>query len=311
MTLRTVLLSAAALLLGLILVSLLLLREINSQQRFRIRVEMLHGHARARHAARGEALHVAALRLLGRLGQAILKTGMISKSSLKDVEHTLATSGFRGGPAVSAFVGGKVLFLCLCPTLAWLLTRHMSGAPLFRMILPTAAAVLGLVTPDILVKKWRQHYLDRLEQALPDALDMLVICTQAGLALAPAIVRVADELQTSYREIAAEFAMTAHELQVSADSRTALINLGQRTGLDSFKRLVTTLGQAIQYGTPVSDALRILSSEMRQEALTRFEERAARLPVLLTLPMIMFILPCTFLIVGGPAIIQVSKVFIH
>lgn len=311
MTSRTLLLSAAALLLGLVLVSLLLLREFDRQQRLRMRVQMLHGQMRVLAATRSEALHTTILRLLGRLGQAILKTGMISQSSLKDVENTLATSGLPKGTAVGAFIGGKVLFLCLCPLLAWFVTRNMSEPALFRMLLPTVAAVLGLVTPDILVKKWRQHYLDRLEQALPDALDMLVICTQAGLALAPAVIRVANELQTSYREIATEFAMTAHEFQVSPDSRTALTNLGKRTGLDSFKRLATTLGQAIQYGTPVSDALRILSSEMRQEALTRFEERAARLPVLLTLPMIMFILPCTFLIVGGPAIIQVAKVFVH
>ena len=89
----------------------------------------------------------------------------------------------------------------------------------------------------------------------------------------------------------------------------AITNLGQRTGLETFKRLATTLVQTIHYGTPISDALRALSSEMRQEMLTRCEERAARLPVLLTLPTIVFILPCVFLIAGGPAMIQVMKSF--
>ena len=92
-----------------------------------------------------------------------------------------------------------------------------------------------------------------------------------------------------------------------SDSRVALGNLGARTGLDSVKRLVTTLIQTMVYGTPLTDALRTLSAEMRQEALTAFEESAARLPTMLTLPMIIFILPCVFLIAGGPAVIQVMR----
>ena len=88
----------------------------------------------------------------------------------------------------------------------------------------------------------------------------------------------------------------------------ALTNLGTRTGLDCLKRLGSTLIQTMQYGTPLSAALRVLAAELRQETLTKFEERAARLPVLLTLPMILFILPCVFLVVGGPAVIQVVNV---
>ena len=96
-----------------------------------------------------------------------------------------------------------------------------------------------------------------------------------------------------------------------SDSRVGLVNLGTRTGLDGFKRLGATLVQTIQYGTALSDALRILSAEMRQEMLNRFEAKAARLPVLMTLPTIGFILPCVFMIGGGPAIIQVMKSFSH
>jgi tight adherence protein C len=96
-------------------------------------------------------------------------------------------------------------------------------------------------------------------------------------------------------------------LQVMSDSVLALTQLGTRTGLDSLKRIAMTLAQTLQYGTPLTDALRILSADMRQEALVRYEEKAARLPVMLTLPMIVFILPCVFIIVGGPAVIQVFR----
>jgi tight adherence protein C len=92
-----------------------------------------------------------------------------------------------------------------------------------------------------------------------------------------------------------------------ADSRLALANLGSRTGVEGLVRLGTTLIQSLQYGTPLTASMRVLASEMRQDTLTRFEARAARLGVLLTLPMIIFILPCVFLVVGGPAAIQVMR----
>ena len=119
------------------------------------------------------------------------------------------------------------------------------------------------------------------------------------------MIRVSDEMKFSYRDLSIEFALTANELNMMSDTRVALHNLGLRTGIESFRRLAMTLIQTIQYGTPLTDALRTLSAEMRQEALTAFEESAARLPTMLTLPLIIFILPCVFLIAGGPAVIQV------
>ena len=287
-----------------------LLREADRRQRLESRILMLHGQSSGRHDER-EAFTVVAMRVLGNVGQAILRTGMISSDALKDVENTLAMTGLRGSQGVGVFIGCKIMLAGGCPVIVWLLTGGLGLPGIMHVLLPLVGAIVGLLLPDYLVSSWRRRYLGRLEQALPDALDMMVICSQAGLALGPAIIRVGAELQNSYPELAAEFGMTANELQIMADSRIALNNLGKRTGVDSFKRFSTTLVQTIQYGTPVSDALRILSSEMRQEALTRFEEKAARLPVMLTMPMIIFILPCTFMIVGGPAIIQIMKAFIH
>jgi tight adherence protein C len=96
-------------------------------------------------------------------------------------------------------------------------------------------------------------------------------------------------------------------MRVNADRRVVLMNMGKRTGLVSLRRLGVTLVQTLQYGTPLSQALRTLSMEMRQESLTRFEARAGRLPVLLTVPMIVFVLPCVFLIVGGPAVVHIMR----
>lgn len=115
----------------------------------------------------------------------------------------------------------------------------------------------------------------------------------------------------AHPRLARELVITSDELNLIADSRVALNNMGTRTGLVSLRRLAATLLQSIHYGTPLSSALRSLATELRQETLTRFEERAARLPVLLTIPMILFILPCVFLIVAGPVAVQVLKAMKH
>jgi tight adherence protein C len=149
----------------------------------------------------------------------------------------------------------------------------------------------------------------KVEASLPDALDMLLICTQAGLPLEPALGRVSQEIRTAHPQIAWEFEQTVNELQVNSDAKAALTNLGERTGLESVKRLTNTLVQTMQYGTPLGEALRALGGEMRTETLIRFEEKAARLPVLLTMPMVGFILPCIFIIVAGPAALRLMEAF--
>jgi tight adherence protein C len=161
----------------------------------------------------------------------------------------------------------------------------------------------------MVVRRLRDTYVKKVEASLPDAMDMLLICTQAGLPLEPALTRVAQEIAEAHPQIAWEFEQTVQELQMNSDVRVALTNLGERTGLESIKRLTTTLIQTMQYGTPLGEALRTLGGEMRQETLIRFEEKAARLPVLLTLPMVAFVLPCIFIVVAGPAGLRLVAAF--
>jgi tight adherence protein C len=294
----------------MVLSGIVLMRELRQDDRFAARVRMVHGQPPAtKRKPEGEAIRAAAMRFMASIGQIILRTGMVSARTRAELQNTLASSGLRGTQGVGVFIGAKIMLVAGLPALTWLATHDMHMSHMIHTLLPPGAGVLGLLSPDWLVGKQRKRYLAKLAQGLPDALDMMVICTQAGLGLGPAIIRVGAELQYSYREIAIEFEQTANELQILADARMAITNLGERTGLDTFKRLATTLVQTIHYGTPISDALRVLSSEMRQETMINCEERAARLPVLLTLPTIVFILPCVFLISGGPAIIQVMRTF--
>lgn len=292
--------------------SIWLLREIRRVERLAARVRVIHGQPPAiRNSAEPAAIRAAIVNSIAAVGQAILRSGMVSARTLSELENTLATSGLRGAQGVGLFIGGKLMLMAGLPVVVWLLLQHAGVSGLFATLLPAGAGVIGLLAPDWVIGNQRKRYLRKIEHGLPDALDMLVICAQAGLGLGPAVIRVATEMQHAYREIAMEFEQTANELQVMSDSRLAILNLGTRTGLDSLKRLSTTLAQTMQYGTPLSDALRVLSAEMRTEMLTRFEERAARLPVLLTLPTIAFILPTVFIIAGGPAMVQVMHTFHH
>jgi len=163
------------------------------------------------------------------------------------------------------------------------------------------------MAPDMVLRRIRSRYLAALDAGIPDALDMMVICSQAGLGMETSIERVGIEIRHAHTQVADELTRTAHEMQVNADTRLALVNLSKRTGLDSMRRLATVLIQSMQFGTPLSQALRALSAEQRQEMLSKFEAKAGRLPVLLTLPMIVFILPCVFLVVAGPAMVDVYR----
>ena len=245
------------------------------------------------------------------LGFAVVRTGLLSKRTLTELEQTLQAGGFRGGNGLGLFIGSKLLLVVLLPLAAFVLLRNVHMRPMLHIATVGGAAVIGLLSPDFVIRNMRQKYLKAVERGLADALDMMIICAEAGLALEAAIRRVSVEIVHAHPRLAEELSITSGELNMISDSRVALTNMGARTGLPALRRLGGTLVQTIQYGTPLSVALRTLATELRQETLTRYEEKAARLPVLLTIPMIVFILPCVFLIVAGPIAVQVIERFRH
>jgi tight adherence protein C len=300
-------LSAAAVALPVFLAaSLTLLRLLRRQDRLAARVQLSRGIAPVKDAtSRDDTIGHNWKSAIRRLGEFILRKGFLSSRTRAELELTLMSAGLRGRNGLEFFVGVKILLLVSCPVLAVLALQGTSIPLSLTWIMVAIACVLGLLAPDFVLRHQRKRYVQRVEQGVPDALDLLVVCAQAGLGLTAAIVRVAEELQQGKADIGLELAITASEMQIMTDSRAALLQLGSRTGVQGLVRLSKTLAQSIQYGTPLSQSMRSLSAEMRQETLTRFEARAARLGVLLTVPMIVFILPCLFLVVGGPAAVQV------
>ena len=298
-----VLACGVAIVLGL---SLLLYRDQRRMERLSMRLRMVQPNAAAREREIEARLSVP-LRVVTAIGETIAGSGAISTRTLEDLRQTLQVAGFRGRHGLGLFVGTKLLLVVGLPlatlALPWLLHRDIP----YPSAMLSLAAGIGLLSPDKIVQGLRKRYLQALEAGMPDALDMMVICGQAGLGLEASIERVGVEIHYAHPAVAEELTRTAHEMQVNADTRTALINLGNRTGLESARRLAGVLIQSMQYGTPLTQALRALAAEQRQEMLAKFEGRAARLPVLLTLPMIVFILPCVFLIVAGPAMVDVYR----
>ncbi len=290
--------------------AILLLRAEQSSQRLTRRIAFIRTAAGMQDLQRSLGPD-GLLTWIAALGRTVARSGLLSHKTVSELELTLSVAGFRGPNGLGLFVGSKLLLFFGLPTLAWFGLDMLDLSGTVHLGGTAIAAIVGLLGPDYTVRSLRSSHLKRLDRGLPDALDMMVICSEAGLPLEPTISRVAQEIGLTHKAVADELQHTATELRLLSDRRTALLNMGTRTGLDSLKRLSTTLVQTMQYGTPLSQALRSLSAEMRTEMLTRFEARAARLPVLLTVPMIVFILPSIFAVVGGPAMLKVLASLHH
>jgi tight adherence protein C len=152
---------------------------------------------------------------------------------------------------------------------------------------------------------------DAAVEGLPNALELLVICIEAGLSLEDALDRVVIELRGSHPVLAEQLAITSADLKILPSRDQALANLAERVDRPEIRSVVTTLAQTMRYGTPLAQAMRVVASEMRNEALVALEEKANRLPVLMTVPMMLFIMPTIFLIIGGPAVLHLIDTFLR
>jgi tight adherence protein C len=286
--------------------ALLLWQDMRRSERLSARLRMARSGGGQAEPEPGAGLSPV-LRVVTAIGETIARSGALSARTLEELRQTLHVAGFRGDHGLGLFVGTKLLLVIGLPLpvliAVWLLHVNVP----YPTAVAAVAAGIGLLAPDKVVQHLRARYLRSLEAGMPDALDMMVICGQAGLGLEASIERVGIEIRHAHPVVAEELTRTAHEMQVNADTRVALLNFGKRTGLESARRLSAMLIQSMQYGTAMALALRTLSAEQRQEMLAKYETKAGRLPVLLTLPMIVFILPCVFLVVAGPAIVDVYR----
>lgn len=225
-----------------------------------------------------------------------------------ELRKNLARAGMRNKEAVGFFALTKVGMPIVLFLLALFLTAGLGIAekkPLIKLLLMLGLPTIAFMLPDMWLKNTIQKREDTLRKSLPDAFDLLVICAEAGLGLDAALDRVAREITQSTPVLAEEIGITAVELGFLPDRKVALQGFADRVQLPSVRALVNTLTQSERYGTPLAQALRVLSAELREERMMKAEEKAAKLPATLTVPMILFILPTLFIVLLGPAIIRV------
>jgi tight adherence protein C len=220
----------------------------------------------------------------------------------------LAMAGYRGQAPLVTFMFFRFVmpFIVFTVTLFYLfLIMHLTWSPLQKVGAAFVGALIGFYVPDLFVNNMIARRQQSIMGAFPDALDLMLICVESGMSIESAFTRVAGEIGTQSAELAEELALTTAELSYLPDRRQAFDNLAKRCGHVGVKAVATALNQAEKYGTPLGQALRVTATENREMRMQEAERKAASLPAKLTVPMIIFFLPCLFIVIMGPAIIQI------
>ncbi|MCH7629491.1 type II secretion system F family protein [Novosphingobium sp.] len=230
---------------------------------------------------------------------------VLQDSQLKVVQQKLAQAGIRKKEWAVAVILGRMIGPIVLGVTAfgvfYLSNMFPEWGSMKRFAAFAVLVIGGYKGPDLFVGNLVSKRTLAIRKGLPDALDLLVICAEAGLTVDAAFSRVARELGRAYPELGDEFALTAIELSFLTERRQAFENLAYRVNLEAVKSVVTTMVQTERYGTPLASALRVLSAEFRNDRMMRAEEKAARLPAIMTVPLILFILPTLFIVILGPA----------
>jgi tight adherence protein C len=240
---------------------------------------------------------------------------MIQDDQLKKTQLRLMQAGIRTKDLAFFIIFARFVLPVVLGITAVTMIYFLNYFPewsWWRRYMTVAGTLVGAYkAPDIWLKNRVNKRSHAVRKGLPDALDLLVICAEAGLTVDAAFARVAKELGKAYPELGDEFGLTAIELGFLNERRQAFENLANRVDLDSVRGVVTTMIQTEKYGTPLASALRVLSAEFRNERMMRAEEKAARLPAIMTVPLILFILPTLFVVILGPAACSISDNLIN
>jgi len=219
----------------------------------------------------------------------------------------LMNGGFRSVGALPIYWGLRLMLPVVFGVTAFLVAPIAGGSPTITLLSALYFALLGYIAPPFFVRSRAKKRQKDIQRALPDALDLLVVCVEAGLGLNQALMRVSQEIGHVSKLTAMELGMVNAEIRGGVPREEALRNLAERTGLDDMRSLVTVLIQTDRFGTSVAKALRVHSDTMRQKRRQRCEEAAAKTTIKLVFPLAFCIFPAMFVVVLGPALIQISR----
>ena len=252
-------------------------------------------------------------RTTDRIREFLQSLKVLQDTQVKQIQIKLMQAGIRSKEYAVAIIFARmvapIVFGGFMIYLVYGTDAFSDWSPIKAYGLVAGTFILSYKAPDLYLSNKIAKRSDAIRKGLPDALDLLVICAEAGLTVDAAFARVARELGRAYPELGDEFTLTSIELGFLTDRRQAFENLALRVNLDAIKGVVTTMIQTEKYGTPLASALRVLSAEFRHERMMRAEEKAARLPAIMTVPLILFILPTLFVVILGPAACSISDAF--
>lgn len=239
------------------------------------------------------------------------KLKVLQDDQVKVAQKKLAQAGIRSKDLAVAVIFGRLILPIVGGLTAALLIYVVDIFPDWTDVKRFGAFAVALLAsykaPDIYLSNKISKRSAAIRKGIPDALDLLVICAEAGLTVDAAFARVAKELGRAYPELGDEFQLTSIELSFLTERRQAFENLAWRVDVEALKGVVTTMIQTEKYGTPLASALRVLSAEFRHERMMKAEEKAARLPAIMTVPLILFILPTLFIVILGPAACSIKE----
>lgn len=282
------------------------IRGVISQHRGELSRKQMEGLSRPS-AIRQEnqKAHVA---IVGKLLQAVNMQHVLFSDNLRS---ELAQAGLRGRGVIPAYISTRIFMAIGFGIGTIIMIGLMKEFPypgFMKFVFAGVGAVVGFYLPKLLLANTVTKRQNEMTSVFPDCLDLLVICVEAGLGVEAAFSRVTEEIGEQSPILATELGLLTAELAYLGDRRQAYLNFTARTGMESAKALSTTLIQSEQYGTPVGVALKVLAQEKRNERMAKAEKKAAALPAKLTVPMILFFLPVLFIVVIGPAYLQITKI---
>jgi tight adherence protein C len=224
------------------------------------------------------------------------------------ISRTLVQAGYRAPNAVTLFFGVKLLLGLLLPAVVLVAATQLPRFSTVEVLFAAGVAgFLGMMLPNAWLGRAHERRMRRVRNGFPDALDLLVVCVEAGLGIAAALQRVANELAISHRELAEELALVSAEMQAGVNRADALRNLGERTGLEDVQGFVSLIAQSLRFGTSVAEALRMYAEEFRDKRMQAAEEQAGKIGTKLIFPLVLCLFPSFFLVAVGPAILGVLR----
>lgn len=244
-------------------------------------------------------------RFLQAVGGRIRGGSLYSDQDLLALETMISASGLNPTRILPMVLGAKLMFTFLIPGIAVIYGLIAGLTGMQFLLLVSLTIPVGLLGPDMILGFVRRPYVAALRRGLPDALDLLVISTESGMGLEAALEHVAKEIAASNAAIAVALTKLLDELRVLPDRREAFANFGRRSGVDGFRRLSSMLGQTLQYGTPIAEALRSVANDLRRERMVALEAKCTKLPAMLVLPLIIFIMPALFIVLAASPVLRV------